>query len=292
MPPLEAYGRFAAVWMEWFRLSVGKKLYNLVESSSQCALRCLSSYAFPGRGRPLPPVVLVTLPKSGSIFIHTAIRRTLRIPMVKINASYTFGTSLNYSALVRLAKGGAVCREHFEADEFLLEAMHREGIKRINLHVRDPRGAIVSWTRNMERSNEVGGLASMMLHCQKVLPEAYPLWPFQERLAWQVEHHLPRYVKWIDDWMSLSDRYAQIEFRVTSYESFKRDNRAFIVDLLKFFEVPIEESWITLPKYKVGSANVFHRSEKTVREEMGEALYAKATAMVPAHLVARFGWND
>ena len=107
-----------------------------------------------------------------------------------------------------------------------------------------------------------------------------------------VEPPLPPYVKWIDDWMALSDRYKAIEFRVTSYESFKSDNRGFVVDLLKFFEIPFKESWITMPKYKVGSANVFHRSEKTAREEMGESLFARASAMVPSHLSTRFGWSE
>jgi hypothetical protein len=271
-------------------VSIGKRLYDLVERAGEKAQKRLAPYAFPGRGRHLPPVTLITLPKAGSIFIHKALRQTLRVPLVKINASYTFGTSLRYTDLMRLASGNAVCREHFEADPVLVDAMARVGIDKLNIHVRDPRGAVVSWTRNMERSNEAGGLVSMMLHCQNLMPGKYPDWPFAERLAWQVENHLPKYVAWIADWMALIERTQKTRFLVTSYEDFARDNRSFVIDLLKFFEVPYEESWVNIPPYKVGSANVFSISGKSTAEQMGEALYAQATAMLPPQLAERFGW--
>jgi hypothetical protein len=271
-------------------VSVGKKLFDLVERANEAALKRLTPYAFPGRGRHLPPVTLITLPKAGSIFIHKALRQTLRVPLVKINASYTFGTSLRYAELMRLASGNAICREHFEADAVLVDAMARVGIDKLNIHVRDPRGAITSWTRNMERSNEVGGLVSMMLHCQKTLPDQYPDWSFADRLAWQVDNHLPRYVAWIENWMELVERHQKTRFMVTTYEDFARDNRSFVIDLLKFFEVPFEESWVNIPAYKVGSANVFSISGKSTAEQMGDQLYARATAMVPVHLCERFGW--
>jgi hypothetical protein len=271
---------------------LGKKLYDLVERASEGAMHRLEPFAYPGRDRKLPPVTLVTLPKAGSIFIHKALRQTLQVPLVKINASYTFGTSLRYANLQRLAAGNAICREHFEADPVLVDAMARVGIRKLNIHVRDPRGAVVSWTRNMERSDETGGLVSMMLHCQHLMPDAYPGWSFQDRLAWQVEHHLPRYVAWIADWMALVDRTKGTEFRVTTYEDFARDNRGFVLDLLRFFEVPFEDSWVNIPEYKVGSANVFSKSGKSTAEQMGDALYAKATAMLPPELAARFGWIE
>jgi hypothetical protein len=269
---------------------LGKKLYDLVERAGEGAMTRLEPYAFPGRDCPLPPVTLVTLPKAGSIFIHKALRQTLRVPLVKINASYTFGTSLRYASLMRLAAGNAICREHFEADPVLIEALARVGIRKLNVHVRDPRGAIVSWTRNMERSAEAGGPVSVMLHCQHLMPEAYSRWPFQDRLAWQVEYHLPRYIAWIADWMALIDRNTAVEARVTTYEDFARDNRGFVIDLLKFFEVPYKESWVNIPEYKVGSANVFSKSGRTTAEQMGDSLYAEATAMLPPDLCARFGW--
>jgi hypothetical protein len=270
---------------------LGKRLYDLVERAGEGAMTRLEPYAFPGRDGRLPPVTLVTLPKAGSIFIHKALRQTLQVPLVKINASYTFGTSLRYANLMRLAAGNAICREHFEADPVLTEALAQVGIRKLNVHIRDPRGAIVSWTRNMERSNEAGGPVSVMLHCQHLMPEAYSQWPFPDRLTWQVEHHLPRYVAWIADWMALIDRSTALDVRITTYEDFTRDNRGFIIDLLKFFEVPYRESWVNIPEYKVGSANVFSKSGKTTAEQMGDSLYAQATAMLPPDLCARFGWT-
>jgi hypothetical protein len=133
-------------------------------------------------------------------------------------------------------------------------------------------------------------MTGTMLHCQQLVPEAYEGWDFQRRLAWQVEHTLPRYVAWIADWLALIDRTPGVEFLVTTYEEFAADNRAFIERLLEFFNIPHERSWISIPDYRVGHNNVFHVTSKSTREEMGEALYRQASAMIPEALLRRFGW--
>jgi hypothetical protein len=273
-------------------LALGKRLYDLAERLGERAEALLHPYAFPGRGRPLPPIMLITLPKSGSIFIHGAIRRTLRVPMLKVSYSITFGTSFDYERLRKLAKGNAVCREHFTADDFLVDALRREGIRNIVLHIRDPRSAVVSWTRNMDRSVRDYGITGAMLHCQQIVPDEYKDWDFHQRLSWQVEHTLPRYVAWIADWLALIDRAPDVKFLVTTYEEFAADNRGFVERLLKFFGVPYEPSWISIPNYRVGHNNVFHVADKSTRDEMGDALYRQASGMIPEPLLRRFGWPD
>lgn len=273
-------------------MRLGRKLYRWIEEGSEWALERLHESAYPGRGGNLPPLLLVTLPKAGSIFIHTALRRTLRLPMLKIACPGIHEQTLDHRRLAKFAKGNAVCREHFAARDFMLDGLRLAGIRKMVVHVRDPRAAILSWTRNMERVLEDDGKAALVLDNEQVTPAAYFDWSFAQRLEWQVENHLPRYVAWIEGWMDAIERNRGrgIDFKVTTYEDFAADNRAFVEALLQFYEVTVDPAWISIPRYEVGQANVFHVSKKVTREEMGDALYARASAMMPDRLLARFGW--
>jgi hypothetical protein len=273
-------------------LKLGRRLYRWIEDGSAWALDRLHDSAYPGRGGNLPPIMLVTLPKAGSIFIHTALRRTLRVPMLKIACPGIHEQTIDHRRLARFARGNAVCREHFAARDFLLDGLRLAGIRKLTVHVRDPRAAVLSWTRNMERVLEDDGPAALVLDNEQRTPEAYFGWSFAQRLEWQVDHQLPRYVSWIQDWMDTIERHAGsgIAFKVTTYEQFAADNRSFVEDLLAFYEIKVEDSWLAIPRYEVGKANVFHISRKSTRDEMGETLYARASAMVPEALISRFGW--
>jgi hypothetical protein len=274
-------------------LRLGRKLYRWIEEGSEWALDQLHDSAYPGRGGNLPPLLLVTLPKAGSIFIHTALRRTLRLPMLKIACPGIHEQTLDHRRLTKFAKGNAVCREHFAVRDFVLDGLHLAGIRKLVVHVRDPRAAVLSWTRNMERILEDNGKAALVLDNEQETPAAYFDWSFVQRLEWQVENQLPRYVDWIADWMDAIERNSAlgIAFKVTTYEEFAADSRAFIEELLRFYEITVDPSWITIPRYEVGKANVFHVTKKSTRDDMGEALYARASALVPDRLITRFGWQ-
>ena len=139
---------------------------------------------------------------------------------------------------------------------------------------------------------ELDGRAALVLDNEQNTPAAYFDWSFTQRLEWQVDNQLPRYVEWIEGWMDAIDRNRDrgIAFKLTTYEDFAADNRLFIEDLLRFYEVAVDPSWISIPKYEVGKANVFHVSKRSTRDEMGDSLYARASSKVPERLLTQFGW--
>ena len=267
-----------------------KSLYKLIDDYSDRWMTALVPKAYPARGQRFPPIVLMALPKSGSVYLHSAIRRVLQIQMLKIGYAVTFGESLRYEGLVRLAQGNALIREHFEAKEFMVRAMALAGIRKMVVHVRDPRSAIVSWTRNMDRSVKTMGLAGTMLHCQRPVPAEYVSWDFRERLVWQIDHHLPRHVRWIEGWLDIIPQVPEIEFLVTTYEDFSRDNRGFVGKVLKFHDIDYKESWLKLPPYEVGKNNTFHGGMRDLPQELGIDILHRANALMPARLIERFNW--
>jgi hypothetical protein len=263
-------------------LLIGRRLYRWVEGGSEWALRHLHDSAFPGRGgERLPPLMLVTLPKAGSVYIHGALRRTLRVPMLKVACPGIHEQTLDHRRLAKFAKGNAVCREHFAARDFIVEGLRMAGIRKMVVHVRDPRAAILSWTRNMDRVLATAGPVGVILDNEQMTPGEYADWDFERRLEWQVDNHLPRYVAWIEGWMQL---------KVTTYEEFARDNRAFVEGLLRFFEIKVDPSWIAIAPYEVGRANIHNIEKKSLAEAMGARLYERATRQLPDALAERFHW--
>jgi hypothetical protein len=268
-----------------------KKLYHSVDDIAGYIKDKLVDRAYPARGQTFPPIILMALPKSGSVYLHTALRRVLQIQLLKVAYAVTFGESFRQEGLNRIAAGNALIREHFEAKDFIIEAMAESGIKKIVVHIRDPRAAILSWTRNMERSIKSGGRSQLLLHSQRSVPAAYLDWDFRERLSWQIDNHLPRYVCWIEGWLDAVAKYPQIDFLVTTYEEMAADNRAFVCKILDFHGIAYKDSWLKLPSYEIGKNNTFHAPVKSLADELGADLFARANAIVPAQLIERFNWQ-
>jgi hypothetical protein len=268
-----------------------KRIFNFVESVSDSAKSALVGSVYPGRGDRLPPVLLFAQPKSGSTYIHRALRQTLRVPFMRVGAGGVFDAAMRYSELQRFAKGNAVCREHLPARRHLLDAVRGVGIDKVVLHVRDPRYSIVSWTKMIDRFVEARGMPGALLTCEMTMPDTYASWEFPDRLKWQIENYMPRQVEWIEKWLALAEEESGVEILITKYEEFSEDPRAYLRRLLTFYQIPFEESWIKLPDDQVGKNNIF--SEKTGDRWAGldGGLKLSANNLVPAALRARFDWK-
>jgi hypothetical protein len=269
----------------------------------------LAAFAYPGRDRPLPPVLLVALPKSGSIYLQRALRRTLRVQIHHIGASGMSGSTFNHYGLLRFERGNVVSREHLQPRACLLSMLARHGVRKAVLHLRDPRAAIVSWTRHMDRIMEKRGLRSVELSCERTMPDAYANWSFAERLDWQVEHMMPMFVRWVEDWLELVAASRDVEFLVTEYRALCDDGRGLVMRILDFYGIAYEPDWISMPVIRIGKNNIYTLPERTPPRELppgglpsGETVRAAwmnampaetlqaANALLPAALSNRFDW--
>ena len=186
----------------------------------------------------LPPVLMFALPKSGSIFIQRALRRSLEVQVLHVSGAGFGGAWFSYSELSRFAKGNVVSREHIGARPEYPKVLAGFNIRRAAVHVRDPRGAILSWTNHMERQLPVRGLDYVAFSCEQAVPDAYLKWSFEERLRWQIEHFMPKMVSWIEGWLALANSTEEMTFLFTDYAELKKDSRAYIEKLLAFYQIP------------------------------------------------------
>lgn len=280
-----------------------KRIYDLSERFAGYLLDRAGVLAFPGRNAPLSPILLIALPKSGSIYLQRALRRTLRVPVHHIASGGMSGATFRHADLCRFEQGNVVCREHLQPRTFSLKVLARHGVGKAVLHVRDPRAAIVSWTRHMDRTLTNRGVRAVELFCEMIVPDAYPQWTFAERLEWQVENKMPQFVRWIEDWLELVERSREMEFLTTDYGALCGDARGLVTRILDFHGIDWQPDWISMPAVRVGKNNIFtlpvsstegSQSTDVLRAawaDMPRELFEAANAKVPQSLVGRFGWT-
>ncbi|TXH38764.1 MAG: hypothetical protein E6Q98_02900 [Rhodospirillaceae bacterium] len=271
-------------------MTLYKRLYRAIEAGDRWVLNALEPRAFPARGLKLPPIFIVALPKTGSVYIQRALRSTLQIQRGEIRLGGIVDITFDWNSLVRFSRGNALTRVHLPPRSHLLYALRQAGVAKIVLHLRDPRSQIISWTRHVDRSIAQRGLASGMLDCQQVLPSDYASWSFESRLKWQVDNQLEGFVKWTENWLDLSQLQQGPETLVTSYEDFSRSPADYVRKVCSFYNIPLGQGWLRLPAMAIGSNNIFHKEAKSPVEIMGPDLYEQASAAIPATLAQRFGW--
>jgi hypothetical protein len=142
-----------------------------------------------------PGIFIVTLPKSGSVFIQQAIQRTAGLKPMVPSHGYFPVDMLNVDSVQQFQQGGFVSHSHCDASEFNLRILDFFGIDWV-LHLRDPRAALLSWTHHVERP-DIRYKPSGHLRSSPAHPDGYFDLSFAAKVDWQIGFWLPGAVKWM-----------------------------------------------------------------------------------------------
>ena len=140
-----------------------------------------------------PSILLITMPKSGSIYTATRLSEELGAPLCRISLDLVPKDHVVPSRAASFANGGAICQEHLDASDENLDAMVKAGIRRIQVHVRDPRQATLSWVHHVETM--VGEESYLRDLLSPKLPAGYNELSFTEKIDWHLDNHLPALVE-------------------------------------------------------------------------------------------------
>ncbi len=97
-----------------------------------------------------PGIFIITLPKSGSVFVQVAIQQTTGLAPMLPSHGYFPEDMLNVESMIKFTQGGHVAQSHCDPSQLNLRILNFFGIDWV-LHLRDPRGALLSWTHHIER---------------------------------------------------------------------------------------------------------------------------------------------
>lgn len=233
-----------------------------------------------------PSLLLVTLPKSGSIFIRRALSDSLGLKIAQPSPGYFPVDHLSVRAMKILARGGCIGQTHIDPSPLNLGILdHYKPI--CLLHLRDPRSALLSWVHHVDRlRNE---RPEKLLYSPPRLPEEYGSMGFEEKLDWQINHYYPQMIEWIERWVKVVDERSDIV--VTTFGQMHNRDESFIRELIgKLYgkELPGD---IKLPAKTLRSHFRSGRRDEWL-EVFSREQINRTTRMIPASLRQRFNWPD
>jgi hypothetical protein len=282
--------------MDWARNPVARVIRDAVARAGRL-LRRLALRSFAGRRRlpnhartALPSILVVTIPKSGTVFINQMLSRGLSLEPGSVSFGYFPHYLVDIPKLLSFIEGGQAASAHFDASPVNLQSL-TPFVKKWVVHVRDPRSVLLSWVHHTNRlygERHNGKFEHLFVY--PAPPEPYYSWPFQQQIDWNIDHFLPRAVAWTRSWLAVCDT-CQYNILLTSYSDLARDETAYINQILDFYGIPrslfrrpqIEKTVLSC-HYRVGSQN-----EWLTAFNAGQI--ARTTAMIGDDLIERFGWD-
>jgi hypothetical protein len=242
------------------------------------------------RPRAVPSLVVVTTPKSGSMFLAHTLARTLKLERIDISPGYFPIDHADLKAMTELAMGGYIAQAHLSACQINLNILSRYCDKWV-VHFRDPRAALLSWTHHKDRPN-IKDDPKMDLRTVPLEPAAYhSSMSFTEKLDWQIDHHLPNLIQWMEGWCQVIDNPEYKDrIVVSNYENIVGRDEMFIRSLLDSLGRQGPPSIELAAKdrrshYRKGEVDEWRAA---LTPEQAE----RATNAIPKHLMNRFDWKQ
>jgi Sulfotransferase domain len=238
-----------------------------------------------------PAVVFVSLPKAASSWMAATLATGLgtRVEHVSVN---TFPTnSIDALALDRVVREGLVTQDHLDASLLNLQTL-RQLAPRCIVNVRDPRPALLSLAHFLAYRQSKGHSPVELLRVCPAPSRALLAEPLATQLDWFIDHHLPVWVRWIDNWARVADTRDGLNLLLTDYEELVRDEERQLRRILSFVGVP--QARFVMPTLERSmETTTFRRGDPTEwLSVFSAAQRQRAAAMIPAALRARFGWTD
>lgn len=238
----------------------------------------------------LPSIIISTTPKSGTVYIWETLARALRMPILYISVGRFYDDRIVPQWFEDFACGGAVTVTHLPADRENLMFLHYAGIKKVLVHVRDPRQAILSLIHHNEEElkneKEMVWVASV-----SNLPLNWAEFEFHEKIDWHIKNTLPRYIDWLDKWIEV-EKKREFNFEVcyTFFDELKSTPEELFKKIYDFYGIDTRY----LPEIKkpeVGKLH-FRKGEKDEwRRVFSPEQIKAATNTIPARFFKRFDWQ-
>jgi len=211
--------------------------------------------------RGIPPILLVTIPKSGSSFLHNTLRKGLNVPYTALNPMGLFPDLLE-PRVECLSKGGSSALKHVTTTERDLALLEKYGIKKIVFHFRDLRQATLSWIHH-SASDEIKKIPrSELLNYRKEIKN-------QEKFEFHYRKCIIEQAEHLDKWLEVIES-NRFEFLITNFDDLQHEEKLFR-KILDFYDIPHTEfDWSVLSIDKKDRAGGHFR--KGMKDEWKEVL--------------------
>jgi hypothetical protein len=182
----------------------------------------------------LPAIFMNTMAKSGSVYIYRRLMHGLGLPFSRVAVGTMMREWIVPSWAEQVAKGGALTLHHLDATPDNLQALKASGLRKIVVHARDPRQAMVSLAHHFTLGYHEQELQWQKHSMSPYCPE-FDTWSFARQLRWTIDQYYPRYVQWVADWVRAADDGSHgVDVLLVTFEEFRADEAAYFTRLLSF----------------------------------------------------------
>ena len=233
----------------------------------------------------LPPIMLNTVEKSGSVFIRQALVRGLGMPKGSIDVREIRWPlrEVSEDLLKEKIEDRCVIQGHFfpYTDNI---AVFSRNLDKIILNFRDPRASTLSYYHHVNKREE-------LRHYENPLPDKYWEMSEEEKLNYQIEHYIPSVIKWINMWKEIeNNKDYNIRFLWTTCEELVRDPDGLFKRILDFYEIQHERFAPPLPP-KIG-VNNFRKGDNTEWQRVfSSAQKERCRFLIPDEFFDEYGWT-
>jgi hypothetical protein len=232
-----------------------------------------------GHGK--PSIFLVTLPKSGTVYVSHSLSQSLGYDHTATLVTPTFPKNIVWGEmLVDFAKGGMVSASHMQPDAENIRLLKSAGVTRGVLHLRDPRAALQSWI------HFIRGKGSL-LHALIDHPDYHRLSP-AEQTDHMIDHAFRHFADWIDNWCAVLDADKSLEFLMLMHDDLARDEATYFKRILDFHGIKGDVRAVA----KSSSTHFRKGDNDDWRQAFTPAQRARVNGLMPAQLWDRFGWQE
>jgi hypothetical protein len=237
----------------------------------------------------LPPILITTMPKSGTYYISKLFTQGLFIDSQIVSHQYFPYDVIRQPELRVFAHGNMVSQDHFGASKINLVHIAKH-VDRMVVHVRDPRQAMLSYVHYLATPRFRQAEDETRLFIYPPMPEDFYQFDLEARIDWAIDNWLPLLVEWTEEWVGAADAHDRPRIKFTRYEDLVTDRDRFVRDVLEFFRIPVERYFP--PSIEPDDDIHFRKGE--VAEWMTAFTpkqAAAASAKIPLGLATQFGWS-
>ncbi len=237
----------------------------------------------------LPPMLITTLPKSASESIWNRLAEGLGLAQSHISIGLFPDCCILGPRARDFAQGGVISKEHVAATRHNLAMLREAGIRKVLVHLRDPRQAVISWAHFVRNDVSMRLLAPIW---RKIVPPAAVLAKDLDAVIdWSLENYLTLQIDWVQTWVTVADdEAAGVELLFLDFEGFTQDSEGYLQQVLGFFRIAPE----AFDQARGAAAEDIHlrRGETDEwRQVLSKAQQARALEIMTPELCQRFGWS-
>jgi hypothetical protein len=237
---------------------------------------------------PPPSLLIVSLPKSGTVFLNATFHSSLGLANRPLCNGY-FPADVLALDRVRgfVADGGAIAASHLPASPVNLQILDAL-VPRWVVHLRDPRASLLSWVHHI-RGLHAAGHDEMLLLVTPAPPVSVLEGPLPACIAWHIDGYFRAAVAWVRAWTAATDARAD-RVLLTEFAALAHAEEPLCRRIAAFVEHdPARYQHRTPPR--TAAAHFRNGALDEWARAFTPAQIAASTALIPPDLARRFGWR-